>query len=200
MRYSAGMLDNALGVAVACHVEHCHQCQQQIQVFENFGGELIEESDDATLPSDLLGKVLAQLDTPEQPTPPLARHAGVPRALQRALPNGIEGVKWRGMTRAIKECTLSFGDSGLQAKLYKIAAGKQLPEHTHKGQEYTVVLKGSFSDSAGHYRQGDFIRADTQVIHQPRASDDQDCICFAVLDAPLKFSGLLGAFINPFMR
>jgi putative transcriptional regulator len=72
--------------------------------------------------------------------------------------------------------------------------------HTHRGNEYTLVLDGSFSDKAGDYHQGDFILADTQTIHQPKAANDGDCICFAVTDAPLKMTGFFGRLLNPFLK
>jgi putative transcriptional regulator len=104
------------------------------------------------------------------------------------------------MTRSIKEFELPISDQQLTAKFYKIAAGKELPEHTHRGNEFTLVMAGSFADNAGEYRQGDFILADTHTIHQPKASNDCDCICFAVMDAPLKMTGFFGRLLNPFLR
>jgi RNA polymerase sigma-70 factor, ECF subfamily len=77
----------------------------------------------------------------------------------------------------------------------EIAARKELPVHTHRGNEYTLVMAGSFSDASG-----DFILADTHVTHQPRAWEREDCICFAVMDAPLKMTGFFGRLLNPFLR
>ena len=199
MRFSAGMLSNALGVLVACHVERCPHCQEKTRIYEQFGGELIAESDDAELPADLLDKTLARLSD-EGESAPVKVSGNVPRPLQRFLPDDVSQIPWKGMSKAIKEFRLPFGDDEFDARLYKIAAGKQLPEHTHRGREFTLVLSGSFSDNAGAYHAGDFVLADTSVMHRPRAHAEQDCICFAVLDAPLKFTGWFGALVNPFMR
>ena len=43
--------------------------------------------------------------------------------------------------------------------LHKICAGGKTPKHDHEGLEYTVVLKGSFSDENAVYREGDFLTA-----------------------------------------
>jgi putative transcriptional regulator len=61
-------------------------------------------------------------------------------------------------------------------------------------------MSGSFSDRTCDYSEGDFILADQSTTHQPRASMDQDCICLAVMDAPLKMTGLFGRMLNPFLR
>ncbi len=58
------------------------------------------------------------------------------------------------------------------------------------------MLEGGFSDAYGHYLAGDVSVADSEVTHQPVADDDGDCICLAVTDAPLRFTGPLGSLIN----
>jgi putative transcriptional regulator len=108
-------------------------------------------------------------------------------------------LPWHGFTKNIQQFDLPFGDNQYSARFYKIKAGKELPQHTHKGNEYTMVMDGAFSDEAGSYYTGDFILADTQTHHQPKAHADSDCICFAVQDAPLKFTGFWGRMLNPFI-
>jgi len=50
----------------------------------------------------------------------------------------------------------------------------------------TLVLEGGFSDAAGSYDVGDFIYRGPGDVHAPTALQSQDCICLAVIDAPLK--------------
>jgi len=59
-------------------------------------------------------------------------------------------------------------------------------------------LKGGFSDIMGHYRRGDIAVADGDVDHRPRADNGGDCICFAVTDAPVRLTGLIGRFLQRF--
>ncbi len=124
----------------------------------------------------------------------------IPRPLRRFMNTDFEHLPWRGISENIKEFNLPFSDREFKAKLYKIKAGKELPQHTHKGNEYTLVMSGSFEDEAGDYHPGDFVLADADTVHRPKAKPDQDCICFAVLDAPLQFTGPLGWVLNPFLR
>ena len=64
----------------------------------------------------------------------------------------------------------------------------------------TLVLQGGFSDSAGSYHEGDFIYREADELHAPTALQSEDCICLAVLDAPLKFTGWKYRWMNPFLQ
>lgn len=201
MEFTAGQKHDALGIMVACHLETCRECQKRSQIFEQLGGEILQETQDATLSKGLLETLLSRLN--EKPANTASAAQGdirLPRPLRRFVPGYFDSLPWSGFSKNIQEFTLPFGDNQYVAKFYKIAAGKELPVHTHRGNEFTLVLAGQFSDDAGDYKQGDFILADTSTHHQPRAGMDADCICFAVMDAPLKFTGFFGRLLNPFMR
>jgi len=203
MKFSAGQLTNALGIMVACHLESCEHCQAKVRMYNQIGGEILEDTKPVQVSSELREKMKALLEKPapaessqlslKAPDPVL------PRPLWRFIPGMLDQLPWKGFTSSIKEYTLPFSDDSYTAKFYKIAAGKELPEHTHKGNEFTLVLDGSFSDKSSAYHQGDFILADTETVHQPKAHMDKDCICFAVMDAPLKMTGFFGRMLNPFI-
>jgi len=80
--------------------------------------------------------------------------------------------------------------------LIKIKGGSKVPNHTHKGTEVTVVMSGAFKDGYGEYSVGDFLIRDSSISHSPSA--DVDCICLAVTDAPLHYTGMFGPLINWF--
>lgn len=200
MTFAAGQQHGALGVMLACHLEQCARCRQRVKLYEDIGGELLEQIEPLAVSETLLSAVLDKLNQPSPQANRLSVPTGIPRPLHRFVRANYAQLKWSGMTPGIKELTLPIKDPGFTAKLYKIAAGKELPIHTHRGNEYTLVMDGSFSDAAGDYHPGDFILADTQTTHQPRASRQCDCICFAVLDAPLRMTGFFGRMLNPFLR
>lgn len=205
MQFSAGHLANALGVMIACHLENCGQCRKRAAVFNELGGEILRETAPEPVGGDVLQGLLARLETPVEADTEGAGQGGIsdpriPRPLRRFVPAAFDGLDWSGLSRSIREYRLPISDERYTAKFYRIAAGSELPEHTHRGNEFTLVLEGSFSDYQDEYHPGDFILADSHKTHRPRASDDCDCICFAVLDAPVKLTGLLGRLINPFLR
>lgn len=200
MEFTAGQKQDALGIMVACHLESCRECRKRSQVFEQLGGEILSESQETPLSEGLLGKLLSRLGEAPAKETEVQGDARLPRPLRRFVPGYFDSLPWSGFSKNIKEFTLPLGDNRYVAKFYKIAAGKELPVHTHKGNEFTLVMSGQFSDDAGDYKQGDFILADDNIKHQPRAGMNEDCICFAVMDAPLKFTGFFGRMLNPFMR
>ncbi len=202
MAFAAGQQADALGILVACHLQECAHCRSKVRMYERIGGELIEALPDDQMSSATIEQLIKRLDTPltAQQTNTAASDERIPAPLRRFVPSYYDSLEWTGFSSSIKEFKLPISDERYTAKFYKITAGKELPAHTHKGNEFTLVMEGSFSDDAGKYNQGDFILADTKTIHQPRASDDCDCICFAVMDAPLKMTGFFGRMLNPFMH
>jgi putative transcriptional regulator len=213
MSFSAGQMPDALGIIVACHLEKCPHCRQRAALYDRLGGEILMHTEDVPVAPQLLESLLdklenttadaaneTQFDADTSTISEIKLIQNLPKPLRRFVTKDFDQLPWSGMTKSLKEFQLPFSGNGYTAKFYKIAAGKELPVHTHKGNEYTLVLDGSFSDKAGDYHQGDFILADTQTIHQPKAANDGDCICFAVTDAPLKMTGFFGRLLNPFLK
>jgi putative transcriptional regulator len=66
--------------------------------------------------------------------------------------------------------------------------------------EMLLVLKGGFSDEHGHYVRGDVCLSDEAVEHRPVADPDGECLCLAVTRGPVRFKGLLGFVLKPFLR
>jgi putative transcriptional regulator len=203
MQFSAGQLSDALGIMVACHLENCQECRAICHNFEALGGDILESLESIEVSPDFISQTLCKLEESkfnkqtEAKSPVIDKR--LPTPLQRFLPNSLENLSWKGFSKNIQEFDLSFSDNHYTAKFYKIKAGKELPVHTHKGNEFTLVMSGAFSDESGSYHVGDFILADSSTQHQPKAHMESDCICFAVMDAPLKLTGFWGKMLNPFL-
>lgn len=120
---------------------------------------------------------------------PLARYLGAP----------LRDTPWRTLLPGVKEYRIADNEDG-EATLYWIRGGRKIPSHTHEGSEYTLVLKGAFSDINGRYARGDIAIADMDVDHQPTADASEDCFCFAVTDAPLRLTGPIGRIVQKFFR
>lgn len=82
-----------------------------------------------------------------------------------------------------------------RASLLHIDALGEIPQHTHKGYELTLLLAGEFSDLNGEYVPGDFILLDNLTHHAPKTKTG--CLCYTVLDAPLYFTKGLSKLLNP---
>ena len=50
----------------------------------------------------------------------------------------------------------------------------------------------------GHYARGDIALAEADLDHKPMTDAGEDCICFAVTDAPLHLTGPFGRLLDRF--
>jgi putative transcriptional regulator len=75
-----------------------------------------------------------------------------------------------------------------------------MPEHEHRGEEITVLLKGSFSDAEGKYVRGDFVVRNAGERHQPTATLDTDCICLVSLQRPVRPRSMFYRLLEPFVQ
>lgn len=199
--YAAGTLSEGWSLAVACHLAMCPHCREQLALAEATGGALMEELTPVDGPRDsweaLKSRLLAEPETKAAPTRRPAT-ATLPEPLRSYLGGDLDGLKWRNLGNA-KQILIKTGDKTTQARLLCIAAGKPVPEHSHGGRELTVVLKGSFHDEVDRFGPGDIEDADGSLTHQPVADAQEDCICLAITDAPLKFSSRLLRFVQPML-
>ena len=72
-------------------------------------------------------------------------------------------------------------------RLLRGSPGSDVGAHTHRGQEYTLVLQGGYRDETGAYGPGDFQIASGDVTHNPVADPGEDCINLAVTIGGLRF-------------
>ncbi len=209
--YAAGHLEEAIALLVATHTALCPDCRHAVEDMEEIGGALLDGLEPTSLSEDALDRCLqrlgepeAQLDIPESKVAapmgaPVEGDILVPEPLRGYLGGALASLDWR--TRGnVSEVDLLPQRSSVRTKLLKIRAGAAIPQHTHEGAEITMVLSGGFSDEHGHYLRGDVSVADNQIEHRPVADDDEDCLCISITDAPLRFTGPVGRWLNMFVR
>ena len=95
----------------------------------------------------------------------------------------------------ISRSRLDLNEEPLRSSLLNIAPYGEVPNHTHKGFELTLLLDGSFSDEMGKYYPGDFIWLDSEHTHSPKTTEG--CLCYTVSDDALKFTQGLTKLLNP---
>jgi putative transcriptional regulator len=201
--YSAGSLPLSQALCISTHLEHCSACVRKLRRLNRIGSELMQQLQPAPGSAELRQRLLDRLDTltdaPQQdsaaPSDP-----GVPRCLRRFVKNGYQGLSWRPVSAHIQSVELCRDSNGARVELLKIRPGGSAINHTHLGDEYTVVLEGSFSDDDGLYSQGDFVLREKNEQHRPVATQDRECICLAVTEGPIQFTGLFSRLLNPFIR
>ena len=202
MEYAAGALQVAQSACVAAHLSYCQRCRQMVERLEDIGGAHFERLDPQPVGDSLLERVLSRLDDPKplRYAPSEASDTRLPGLLDRLINGDYADLVWKRVTQSLSVSYLKTGDPNHEFALYRIAEGGRIPEHTHGGREMTLVLHGGFADESGEYHQGDFIVREGWDKHTPVALEGEECICLAVMDAPLQFTRLRHRWLNPLLK
>jgi putative transcriptional regulator len=171
---------------------------------ENVAGALLESVDPEPVSDALLQRTMGRLDVTPAPgrdeRPEIAGDAWVPRPLRDYLGGPVAALDWETRRFGPSMVRLLTERAGFDTRLLRIRAGEKMPMHTHSDEEYTVVLRGGFSDENGHFGPGDLAVADASTAHAPVADNGEDCYCLAVTTGSLRLVGPLGRLLNPFVR
>lgn len=201
MAYSAGTLPEAFDLIVASHLSLCDHCRAEAESYDAVGGALLED-ERVEMSADSLEETLRLIRTgaeaPASPPEP-AVDAVLPRPIREFVGGDIDAVRWQNVGMGVRQALLPVNGEA-RARLLHIPAGTAVPDHGHRGLELTLVLSGAFRDDDGRFGPGDVEIADAQVEHTPVAEEGEDCICLAVTDAPLRFSGLVPRLAQPFLK
>lgn len=201
--YVAGTLSSSLNVLIASHLELTPRNRPIVEALEGMCGEDLRDFSPIPLENReaMLASILAR-PREEAPFPQnVAAPNGdeLPQALSIFVGLPFKDLNWRRVVPGLKEVKLATHEQG-EASLLLVGAGRRMLEHTHDGYEFTLVIKGSFSDDRGRYERGDICIADSRLSHRPQADDAGDCLCFAVTNAPLRLTGPIGRLVQPFLK
>ncbi|MCZ2721302.1 ChrR family anti-sigma-E factor [Marinomonas sp. 15G1-11] len=210
--YTAGSLALSYSLCIATHLEQCKECRAQVKKLEHVGSVLFDEIDPLEASSnnmdDLKQAFFNRLEEQNKMSDTMTAlntvnsHDGyrVPRSLQQFVPEGYDALNWVRISPSFQTAILANEENGTQIALTRVKAGSNIPTHTHTGDEFTLVLEGSFSDQSGVYKRGDFVQLNQQHTHKPVVTRDAECICLTIVDAPIQFTGLLTRLLNPILR
>ncbi len=206
MDYASGALREAPSLVVATHLALCAECRSHVSTCEEIGGTLLNQSEAVAVSSNCRDAVMAALDAQQVPAPPKTGYDPffcnvLPAPLRSYVGCNVAQVPWKKFSSTVDKINLdSCSCSAGRARLIRVKAGSSLPMHTHKGNEYTVVLSGVYHDGEKTFRRGDFDACDGTTTHAPVAGAHEDCVCLIVVDGDLQMTGLFGRIISPFIR
>ncbi len=196
LAYGAGTLDEATSLLVATHLALCPECRADVDLAEAIGGSFMDADKSDTAPGEVRLEALADTLAISSEARPRTVVAGMrkgafvlPQPLRDYAGGDAPTLGWRTVGGGIRQVPLTEPGRGTVARLLSIPAGKGVPDHGHRGSEFTLVLAGTFYDRHSWYRRGDVQVVDETLVHRPVAGPEEDCICLAVTDAPLKFLG-----------
>jgi putative transcriptional regulator len=206
--YAAASLPLSQALCISVHLEHCSECTQNLHRLNQLGSELMLKAQPAPPSPDLKHKLLdliGQNSIDEVTNRVFSSHTNannrsLPRCLHQFIQTGYKDVLWKRLSSDIHSYELCRDQNNAKVELLRIQPGGTSGTHTHMGDEYTVILEGSFSDESGLYHQGDFLVRDSRHQHTPVATNDKECICLAVTEAPIQLTGFFGRLLNPLIR
>lgn len=203
MAYSAGTLPEAFNLLVATHISLCDDCRAQLSACDAIGGALLNQDEmvEMAMNVESFATTLAMISDRSNAVikTTMPNSNSFPQPLQDYVGGDLNDVKWRSIGMGVKQAILPTSKQA-SARLLFIPAGVAMPDHGHHGMEITLVLQGAFRDEDDYFTRGDVEFADSNLEHTPVADINEDCICLAVSDAPLRFKGLLPRLIQNFIR
>lgn len=210
-QYASGDLSASMTLVVGTHVDMCSVCEQTVREIEQ---DLCERHLDTVVqtlstPSSgcnglskgdtekMLEEIFSSEARPAIKADELICLEGRRFVLPRTLAHSRERIgDWTNLVGKLWRAPIDIGNRGHTNLIY-MEPGTQVPEHTHKGQEATLVVDGVFNDEKDVYYNGDFILLDADRTHTPQTAE-QDCLTLATLDAPLYFTSGISRLLNPF--
>jgi putative transcriptional regulator len=201
--YAAGGLPRSQALCVSAHLHYCQSCQRKLAQLNQLGSVMLDElapMEPKQGFSSLMEKIDALSESPPQKSSTSGKASFLPAVLQKLTRGNLESLQWHTIGKYFSYSDLDVGDHLRETSLFSIKAGGNVPRHKHKGDEITVVLKGSFSDQDDHYQAGDFIVRTRGEIHRPVAAQDEDCLCLSTLEAPIQMTNWFYRLLMPFAK
>lgn len=202
--YVEGEVSPTDGFAIATHVEACPICRQKCAQLETSAAESFAFAD---VPASdefdaIFDKIVALEEAPEPFDFNRKAKTVVVNGKEFTLPLSLSRFsehigEWKNYGGKVFSAEVPLGEQARVSLLY-IAEDVQIPQHTHKGYESTLVLHGGFSDEDGHYEAGDYLIKDASVKHSPFTRPGEDCLCMTVLTEPLLFTQGVARVFNLF--
>lgn len=190
MNYAAGNLSPAKHMLIACQSEIAPRVSKQIAFQEDIASSLMRERESAKLSVGFLQNTIANLpkryDGKNDNRPSSIGLA--PKTLRNALGHGLRDLKWKSLIPGIAVHDVLGNrhyDGGDRLYLLRAKGGVQMPEHTHNGEEWSLLLTGSYTVGDKVYSRGDIHIEDQTETHAPFINEGEDCICLVMTQGPL---------------
>lgn len=204
-QFVEGTCSPAWSLVISAHVDMCKYCQEEVKtVTAILSSEHLVSQGNETLDDTLLNMMgdIMELEPNNVINEPKidncleldGRKFEVPRALSRFID---KTDSWSRLVGKLWQAPVDLGEAGKGHFIY-MEKGGGVPEHTHRGNELTLVINGEFEDGHRCYDSGDFILMNQTNTHTPISTSDEGCLVFSFVDEPLHFTSGLARLLNPF--
>lgn len=204
-------------IVLRAHISACSHCRQKIREIESIGADLLMNEIHNQIGEPLdntdarIDDILDSYDNHGDIKPDKDNVLTKSKADDFELDNSLDclfpsyldcsfdALPWKSVGKDIQLCKLREHKN---SKLWMVKGkpGAKLPKHSHRGQELTLVLKGSYACSSNIYQPGDLHECDDENTHQPIIVGETDCISLVATEGDLKFNNFFLRLIQPVMR
>ena len=191
--YANGSLSEGMDTFVKGHLHYCPACRNKVELLEAVAGELLSEGGSQAklkcLTVENVFKKAAEQELKEikNLTPDIV--GGVmPNMFNNLIGKTSEQIQWRFRLPGIYDFKISEND-GEEISLLKAEPGAKIFQHTHDGEEATLVLSGALQDGNKVLQAGDVSVVDETHTHNPSIIGNEPCICLIVMSGKVKFTG-----------
>lgn len=208
LEYASGTLSPLFSDIVRAHLGVCGHCRDALAFAEKLGGDMLGLVRPATtgagFSAESAARIAADCDLGSDDNGAISLLDTLPQArdieqlVATYLDSSLDALPWKRSGKGLALCRLSH-DGDARMWLLRGAPGTVLPDHTHRGDELTLVLKGAYFCGNEIYRAGDIEDADEDTTHQPVITRDGECICLAVTEGALRFQHWLPRLAQPFL-
>lgn len=201
--YADGSLSEGMSLLVASHLTYSAMSRRRVARFEAIGGALLSEAE-AVPPSvnclaGALDRIRSDAGEPDPTDKPRAESQTsiLPAPLRQRIGVDAGDIRWRFLLPGLSEYRLD-GFNGEEVSLLSARPGVRILQHTHVGEEATLVLSGQLRDGDRVFGAGELALADATDEHHPEIIGSEVCICLVVLSGRMRFTGPVGRALNLF--
>lgn len=199
--YAAGSLPEPVMLVVATHLSACAECRAETADLLRVGGHCVASSAPMPVSTACRDRVLKAISGD---VPTAAASVDASAAEPSSWPHPLRGdldrygadLPWKKRPFGIRLLDLPCAGKSHQCFLLDVEPGRNIPAHTHRGEEMVAVLRGAVIDPNGRFEAGDFIFGDHHVVHEQASDPDAGCVCLVVLRGDVDFRGRFGALLN----
>lgn len=206
--YSAGALSEAKRLVIECQLDVKPALSARVDRMDWIGGAFLESAKGEALSPGFSARLQDAIRTAgagaaeprdERDDAGPAGENWAPKPLLDFLARSDIALRWRKSGPGVERAVL-FEEDGERLYLLKARPGLKMPLHSHRGQEWTLILQGGYHVGAAAYGRGDLHCEDESCTHQPIIDDHGEvCISLVADEGKLVFRDPVVRLIQPFI-
>lgn len=203
--YAAGALSPAKSLVIACQAAIEPRLRTRLAAIDYAAGALVESAEGEALSDGFLDRVMDAIDSSpaaaqaEVSSAETDAPAWMPAPLARFMADADITLDWRAAGPHFARAPLFESESGERLYLLRADGGFKIPEHGHRGEEWTLLLQGGYHVGDEGYVAGDLHQEDETCTHRPIIDPDGPCISLIAIEGRLSFRSPVLRLVQPLL-